>query len=189
MPASLVRLIAACLAGDQEAITELVERYRSQIFGLCFRMLGHRQDAEDATQETFLRVLNNLNQWDQQRAFEPWLLAIASNRCRTALTKRARRPHLDLLVETTSTADAKQREHNALDEELTLALNQLRTEHRLAFTLFHHHGKSYLEIAETLNCPVGTAKTWVHRARRTLIRRLHTRKVIPETHHHALPRF
>ena len=85
MSASLLRLITACLAGDQAAITELVEHYRSQVFGICFRMLGHRQDAEDATQETFLRVLNNLNQWDQQRPFEPWLFAIASNRCRTCL--------------------------------------------------------------------------------------------------------
>ena len=187
MSASLLRLISACLAGDQAAITKLVAHYRSQVFGLSIRMLGHRQDAEDATQETFLRVLNNLNQWDQQRPFEPWLFAIASNRCRTALAKRARRPHLDSLVETTSTADAKQQARNALDEELNLALNHLRPEHRLAFTLFHHHENSYLEIAEILNCPLGTAKTWVHRARRALIHQLHTRKVISETHHHAMP--
>ena len=93
----------------------------------------------------------------------------------------------DSLVETTSTADAKQQARNALDEELNLALNHLRPEHRLAFTLFHHHEKSYLEIAEILNCPLGTAKTWVHRARRALIHQLHTRKVISETNHHAMP--
>ena len=157
MSTSFLQLVAACLTGDQAAITELVDRYRSQVFGLCFRMLDHRQDAEDATQETFLRVLSNLNQWDQQREFEPWLFAIASNRCRTALAKRTRRPYLSSLVETTSTADIKWQECDALDEELTRALNHLRTEHRLAFTLFHHHDKSYLEIAQILNCPL----TWV----------------------------
>ena len=62
---------------------DLVNRFRGQVFGLCYRMLGQRQDAEDAAQETFVRVLKNLHRWDPARPFEPWLLTIAGNRCRT----------------------------------------------------------------------------------------------------------
>ena len=82
------QLVARCIRGEQAAMIALVERFRGQVFGLCFRMLAQRQDAEDAAQETFVRVLKNLHRWDQQRDFEPWLLAIAGNRCRTALAAR-----------------------------------------------------------------------------------------------------
>ena len=54
----------------------LVERYEGRVFGLCYRMLGQREDAEDMTQETFTRALRFLHKWDSERAFEPWLLAI-----------------------------------------------------------------------------------------------------------------
>ena len=80
----LATLVSHCLAGDQGAMIALVDRFKGQVFGLCYRMLGQRQDAEDAAQETFVRVLKNLHRWDQARDFEPWLLAIAGNRCRTA---------------------------------------------------------------------------------------------------------
>src|SRR5262245_66472034 len=90
-PIDLKRLVAHCLAGDQGAMLQLVERFRGQVFGLCYRMLCQRQDAEDAAQETFVRVLKHLHRWDQTREFEPWLLAIAGNRCRTALPSGKRR--------------------------------------------------------------------------------------------------
>src|SRR6478609_10741353 len=85
-------LIRRCLTGDQGAMLALVERFRGQVFGLCYRMLGQRQDAEDVAQETFVRALRNLSQWDSSREFLPWLLAIAGNRCRSCLSRRMRRP-------------------------------------------------------------------------------------------------
>src|SRR5258706_13026693 len=85
-------LIRRCLTGDQGAMLALVERFQGQVFGLCYRMLGQRQDAEDAAQETFVRLLKNLHRWDPGRDFQPWLLAIAGNRCRTALAARRGRP-------------------------------------------------------------------------------------------------
>src|SRR5687767_12551031 len=95
----LQALVGLCLGGDQAAMIALVERYRGQVFGLCYRMLGQRQDAEDAAQETFVRILKNLHRWDQARDFEPWLLAIAGNRCRTALAARRRKPVAEAAVE------------------------------------------------------------------------------------------
>jgi RNA polymerase sigma-70 factor (ECF subfamily) len=171
-------LVDRCLAGHQPSFGELVARFRGQVYGLCYRMLGQREDAEDATQETFVRVVRNLHRWDPNRAFEPWLLTIAGNRCRTRLAKRMRRPGtltLDYPVEDQSIELARAK---LLDEEIQLALNQVRQEYRDAFLLFHKQELCYAEIAKKLDVPLGTVKTWVHRARRELIVRLRKRGAI-----------
>src|SRR3954468_20954716 len=85
-------LIEALRSGDPQAPRLLVERFQGVIFGLCLRMMGHRHDAEDVMQETFVRALRGLRGFDADRPLRPWLLGIAANRCRTALVRRARLP-------------------------------------------------------------------------------------------------
>ena len=161
----------------------LVERFQGQVFGLCYRMLGQRQDAEDASQETFLRVLRNLHRWDAARDFEPWLLAIAGNRCRTALATRKRRPAAEALADQIADGEPDHRGARQLAEEVDLALADVRDDYRQAFVLFHEHELSYGEIAESMGVPLGTVKTWVHRARRELIERLRARGVLEDQRH------
>lgn len=173
-------LVRHCLAGDQAAMLALVERFRGPVFGLCYRMLGQRQDAEDASQETFVRVLKNLHRWDSQRDFLPWLLAIAGNRCRTALAARRRRPIAEPMVEFVADDAPDRRPADHLAEEVHLALADLRYEYSQAFLLFHDQELSYAEIAQAMDVPLGTVKTWVHRARRALIEHLRRRGTIPE---------
>ena len=84
-------LVRRCLKGDETAIQGLVERYQSDVFGLCVRLLHHRQDAEDVCQEVFLRIFRSLQRWDPSRPLKPWIVGITINRCRTALAQRARR--------------------------------------------------------------------------------------------------
>jgi RNA polymerase sigma-70 factor (ECF subfamily) len=174
-------LVDRSLRGDQSAMLELVERYRGQVFGLCYRMLRHRQDAEDVAQECFVRALRSLRRWDRQREFLPWLLAIAGNRCRTLLSARMRQPASTSLVELIGDNRADTSEAKNLAEEVELALSTLRAEYRQAFVLFHQHELSYAEISATLACPLGTVKTWVHRARQELIARLTERGVFQES--------
>ena len=187
-------LIVRCLTGDQGAMLALVDRFRGQVFGLCYRMLGQRQDAEDVAQETFVRVLKNLHRWDATRDFEPWLLAIAGNRCRTALSNRKRRPAPEILPEQVSDGLPDMQAAKNLAEEVTLALTGIRDDYRQAFVLFHEQELSYGEIAEAMNVPLGTVKTWVHRARRELIDQLQRRGVVVERgsiieeQQHAVPR-
>jgi RNA polymerase sigma factor (sigma-70 family) len=187
-------LIRRCLTGDQGAMLTLVERFRGQVFGLCYRMLGQRQDAEDVAQETFVRVLKNLHRWDAERDFEPWLFAIAGNRCRTALSTRKRRPAAETLPEQVSDGLPDMQAARNLAEEVTLALAGIRDDYRQAFVLFHENELSYGEIAQAMSVPLGTVKTWVHRARRELIDQLQRRGVVAERissaeeQQHAMPR-
>lgn len=176
-------VVQRILANDSSAFTTLVRRYQDLVFRLCFRMLGHRQDAEDVVQETFTRVAKHLSGWDSQRPIEPWLLTIAGNRCRTLLSRR--RHTLPLLdgVDPPSDATEQQMRAEALNEELHLALAEIRDQHREAFLLFHQEQLAYTDIAERMECPVGTVKTWVHRARLHLIERLRQREVLAEAEH------
>src|SRR5947209_2426707 len=82
-----VLLLSRCLRGDTRAIQDLIDRFQADVFGLCFRLLHHRHDAEDVTQEVFLRIFRSLNRWDKKRPLRPWIMGITVNRCRTWLGK------------------------------------------------------------------------------------------------------
>ncbi len=158
-------------------MAHFVDRFRGQVYGLCYRMLGQKEDAEDATQETMVRVVRNLHRWDQDRAFEPWLLTIAGNRCRTRLAKRIRRPNHLSLEHPLADDTVLNEEAEQLHEEIKLALNSIRPEYCRAFELFHEKELCYAEIAETMQIPLGTVKTWVHRARKEIVTKLRKRGV------------
>ncbi|MFO0913153.1 MAG: RNA polymerase sigma factor [Pirellulales bacterium] len=177
MAAETRQIVARCLAGSSHAFTELIERYRHQVYSVCYRYLGQRQDAEDAQQETFLRVARSLACWNPAREFEPWLLAIAANRCRTMLAKRARVPHPADSLQDQPTGEVTLSRRAGLDEELQTALERLRPHYREAFLLFHRDQLAYEEIGQRLGRPVGTVKTWVHRARGEMMRYLVQRGV------------
>ena len=177
-------LVNRALGGDQVAMRNIVERYKQQVFRLCFQMLGQREDAEDVSQEAFVRVLKSLPRWDQRRAFEPWLMTIAANRCRTQLAQRQRRRQTVQSLPFAPSDDRWARSNDAdhLLEEVELVLRKLPATHRQAFQLFHKKQMPYAKIAESLNVPVGTVKTWVHRARNELIQQLTARQVLEHRH-------
>jgi len=174
----LSSLVNQCLAGQQFAFSELLRRYQGLVFGLCMKMLQHRQEAEDATQETFVRVVNNLHRWDCKRSFEPWLMTIAGNRCRTRLAVRSRRRPMLSLNEPVADNSHLERDAGHLAEEVELALVGIRSECRTAFEMFYRDNQPYAEIAGQLHVPLGTIKTWVHRARKELIQKLRERGTI-----------
>jgi RNA polymerase sigma factor (sigma-70 family) len=149
------------------------------VYGLCVRLLNHRQDAEDVTQEVFLRIFRSLRRWDSSRPLKPWITSIAVNRCRTWMAQRSRRPELaDYLQDTAASAPAD--DSAELVHEIQAALSELRPEYRHVFVLFHEHGQPYEEIAEALDRPVGTIKTWLHRARMEVLDRLRRRGMVTE---------
>src|SRR6266478_3929180 len=170
-------LVRRCLRGDAEAVRGLVDRFSAPVFGLCVRLLSHRHDAEDVTQEVFLRVFRSLRRWDPTRPLKPWIVGITVNRCRTWLSQRLRRPELVDYLQDTAAAPATDDAAELL-KEIHGALRELRPEYREVFVLFHEQGQPYDIIAEAVGRPVGTVKTWLHRARMEVLERLRQRGMV-----------
>lgn len=173
------RLVECCLRGDSAGLREFVARFQGLIFGFCLRMLGQREDAEDVTQETLVRAVRHLAHWDATRALQPWVLAIAVNRCRTLAAKRKKSA---ITMKDAEAAAAPSRRMSVADlgEELGIALSELREDYRTCFVLFYEQEQSCQQIAELMNCPEGTVKTWLHRARKELAETLRRRGVVTE---------
>jgi len=172
-------LVRRCLDADSDAIRLLVERFQSDVYGLCVRLLGHRQDAEDVCQEVFVRIFRSLAGWDAARPLKPWVMGITVNRCRTWIAQRAKRPELaDYLHDTV--AGQPDDDSGELLTEIRTALDALRLEYRTVFVLFHEQGQPYEVIARVMDRPVGTIKTWLHRARMEILDRLRERGMVSE---------
>jgi RNA polymerase sigma factor (sigma-70 family) len=170
-------LVRRCLRGEHQAVQTLVDQFQADVFGLCVRILSHRHDAEDVTQEVFLRIFRSLRRWDATRPLKPWIMGIAVNRCRTWMARRARRPELHDYLQDISAAPAADDSAELLSE-IQSALRDLRPEYREVFVLFHEQGQPYEDIALALARPVGTIKTWLHRARLEVLERLQRRGMI-----------
>jgi RNA polymerase sigma-70 factor (ECF subfamily) len=170
-------LVEALRLGDPRAPRLLVERFQTVVFALCLRMLRHRHDAEDVMQETFVRALRGVSGFDGRRPLRPWLLGIAANRCRTALGYRSRRPIAVETVEDRADHRPGLTDPDDLSGELERALGRLRPEYRLVFVLFHEQGLPYEEISQAVDRPIGTVKTWLHRARAEMAEHLSRRGV------------
>jgi RNA polymerase sigma-70 factor (ECF subfamily) len=170
-------LVKRCLASDVQAIRSFVELYQGLIYGLCYRMTRHRQDAEDVTQEVLLRAIRSLKSWDPQRPLRPWILAIAANRCRTYLLQQSKRPRSTGYL--TDLPDLREAEHDRdLADELQLALGNLRPDYRMVVIMFHEQELPYEEISVAIGRPIGTVKTWLHRARAEMARSLARRAIV-----------
>lgn len=171
-----ITLIEQALDGDRDAFSQLMHRYAGAVYGLAYRMLGTAQDAEDASQEIFLRVYMNLNRFDQTRRFSTWLLSIASNYC----VDRLRRQRLNLanLDDVAFTLVSPQRgpEGHSIQREQREAVQQALASipegYRLVTILRYWHDLSYQEIAEATGLTESTIKTRLHRARHMIADRL-----------------
>jgi len=166
-------LIERSLRGDRDAFGALVAEYRDRVFGFACRILGDREQALDAAQETFVKAWAGLEGFDPTRRFEPWLFAIAANMCTDVL--RRRRPVLSLDAEEADDPPAPQGDspESALeDQDLARALHGLSEIERMTLLLKHVRGFTYEEIAQVTGLPVGTLKSHAHRGRRRLAERL-----------------
>jgi RNA polymerase sigma-70 factor (ECF subfamily) len=177
-------VVALAQQGRDQAFRELIRRYERPVFTLIYRMVRDRETSEDLAQDTFIKVLNHIDKYRPEFKLSSWLFKIANNVAIDHLRKR----HLDTVsmdgsphaasaseVEATS-FDVDSGGESALDElearELGSAIEQaiagLRPEYRSCIMLRHVEGRSYEEIAATLDLPLGTVKTYIHRARHQL---------------------
>ncbi len=181
-------VVALARSGAETAYRELVRRYERPIFSLVYRMVRDRELAEDLSQETFIKALNALDSYRPEYKFSSWIFKIANN----AAIDQLRRRELDTLslegsphavtpeaVEATA-LQIGSRGESALDAvasielggDIAKAIAPLRPEDRSCILLRHVEGYAYEEISEILDLPLGTVKTYIHRARHELRRAL-----------------
>ena len=177
-------LAALARSGRDAAFRELVRRYERPVFSLIFRMVRDRETSEDLAQETFIKVLNHIDRYRSEFKFSSWLFKIANNLTIDHLRKRQLKtisidgsPHAATAAEVeASTFDVEARGESALEEmqsrelgsAIERAIAKLRPEYRACILLRHVEDRSYEEIAATLDLPLGTVKTYIHRARHEL---------------------
>jgi RNA polymerase sigma-70 factor, ECF subfamily len=178
------QVVLLARGGGEAAYRELIRRYERPLFALLFRMVRDRELAEDLSQETFVKALNAIDSYRPEFKFSSWIFKIGNN----AAIDHLRRRELDTLSLDGSphaeTPDAMQatalqigaRQESPLDTveakelggAIEAAIGRLRPEYRSCILLRHVEGRAYEEIAEILNLPLGTVKTYIHRARNEL---------------------
>ena len=174
-------LVTRSKNGDLQAFEELVCRYERKAYFLAYRMMGNYDDANDLAQETFLRAFRAISGFRGDSSFSTWLSHIVTNLCRDELRKRYRISFESLDQEVClGDAEVKKQipssapgpdeiyERQELQQELQELLNTLSPEFRLALVLRDIQGFSYQEIAEQMECSLGTVKSRLNRARNFL---------------------
>jgi RNA polymerase sigma-70 factor (ECF subfamily) len=177
-------VVALAQQGREHAFRELIRRYERPVFSLIFRMVRDRETAEDLAQEAFIKVLNHIDRYRPEFKLSSWLFKIANNVAIDYLRKRQLptvsidgSPMAASAAEVQATSfDVAARAESALEEmesrelgsAIEKAIAKLRPEYRSCIMLRHVEGRSYEEIAATLDLPLGTVKTYIHRARHEL---------------------
>ncbi|HEU4722135.1 MAG TPA: sigma-70 family RNA polymerase sigma factor [Gemmatimonadaceae bacterium] len=162
-------LVARARAGDAAAFDTLVRTYMEQAYRVAYRVVGHREDAEDLVQEAFLAAYQYLDSFEVGRPFGPWLMRIVLNRGANLRRSRARR---STEPETEGVSDApsalEETERSDLGRVLHEALGTLSERQRMIVTMFDVDGLTSAEIGEMLELAPGTVRWHLHEARRHL---------------------
>lgn len=163
-------VIAQVRAGDVDAFGALVTKYRERYARYAVRMLGNREDAEEALQDAFVRAYRSLDRLDDAARFGGWLFSILANRCRTAGRRRGRRERTFVPEEAGWHAGhSAEAETLAWREEIDRALDALPNDQREAFLLHHVEGWDYEEMADVMGAGQSALKMRVKRARERLV--------------------
>lgn len=177
-------VVELALEGRESAYRELIRRYERPVFSLIYRMVRDRELAEDLAQDTFVKVLNALHRYKPEYKLSSWIFKIANN---TALDELRRKGIKTLSLD--GAPDAMSADQQAatspmvasdvenpeaythaqeLGSEIERAIGGLRPEYRAVIVMYHIEGRPYEEIAEITDQPLGTVKTYMHRARKEL---------------------
>jgi RNA polymerase sigma-70 factor (ECF subfamily) len=191
MPDSSDRaLVLRVRGGDAEAFGDLVQRYQSSVYNVCYRLLGEAGAAEDQAQEAFIRAYERLDRFDAERPFGPWVRRVAANLCLNRLAG-SRGPSLSLDDERDARNErvfdpapdpAAAREQAEVAEALRAAIAALPPHYRAVIELRHFHDLSYAEIGAELGLPVSDVKSHLFRARKLLAGQAGLRQLRPDAH-------
>ena len=179
-----IELIQRALDNDQQAYTEILQKYRAPLYNLLYRMVRNKIDTEDLVQEAFIKAFNSLASFNDDFAFSTWLYKIAINNCIDFFRKKKLKTYpIDKPIESKDGNIKREfpdvsyqpdkfllsKEKDKLIEE---AIQNLPEKYRVAIVLRHNEDKSYEEISEIMDIPLGTVKARIFRAREMLKKHL-----------------
>jgi RNA polymerase sigma-70 factor (ECF subfamily) len=187
-------IIERCKRGDLAAFNELVKKYEKQVYNFAYRLTGNYDDANDVAQEAFLRVYNAINSFRGDASFSTWLFRITTNVFLDERKRARAHPHssLDEYVDLEESSVSRQIEDTSPTPDLVTegkeraeilqdAIQSLPEYQRAVVTLYHTQQKSYEEIAEIMDQPIGTVKSRLNRARLALKEKLTPLRELFET--------
>jgi RNA polymerase sigma-70 factor (ECF subfamily) len=159
--------------GERRAFEELVRMYQDRVFGVALRMLGNRADAEEVSQEVFLRVHRSVGGFRGESNLSTWLYAIASRLCLNRVASGRVRPTLEsedavLRIESSEADPVEHLERAEVEAALQRAIAELPEERRIVVVLRDLQGLAYEDIAQALGVELGTVRSRLHRARAEL---------------------
>lgn len=164
-------VIQRILAGESELFSEILNRYKKAVYSLCYRMIKSQEEAEDLSQEVFIKVYQYLKKYDPQYKFSTWILKIATNTTIDYLRKK-KIDTLPLEEEIESKQESASAEvvyfHRYNKLLIEKAINGLPEDYRILIILYHQHGLSYQEIADSVKLPMSKVKNRLHRGRSLL---------------------
>lgn len=171
------------LTGQTEAYGPVFDAHQSNAYGLAYYYTQNREDALDVVQDAFVKAFMNLNRFDLNRSFGPWLLSIVRNLC-IDLLRRRKFSAQDVETESLQDGFAHQKaEKRLMGREVWSTLGRLDPRHREIIVLKDYLGYSYLEISDILSIPIGTVMSRLHQARKrfksALRSRQNVRKILP----------
>ncbi|HEX2852079.1 MAG TPA: sigma-70 family RNA polymerase sigma factor [Opitutaceae bacterium] len=169
-------------AGDVAAFDRLITKYRERVFGIIYNMTANREDAADLTQDAFIKAFQSINRFGGQSSFFTWLYRISINSTLSHLRKHRLRTFFSLetidedtpvsreLIAALTDKTGADRDTfvRELKEKLNEAMQKLSIKHRTVVTLFEIDGLTHQEIAEVMNCSVGTVRSRLHYAKQLL---------------------
>ncbi|HMA75888.1 MAG TPA: sigma-70 family RNA polymerase sigma factor [Candidatus Krumholzibacteriaceae bacterium] len=186
-----IKLINRSLEGDEKSFEKLLNKYKGPVFSICLRMVKNRDDAEDLSQDLFIRVFNMLDRYNPAFPFSSWIYRITSNLCIDFLRKKKRNRVLSTDQPIKGKDGTMQRQFVSKEigperktevsekmKALEESIGMLPEPYRIIIILRHQQQLSYEEISDMLAVPLGTVKARIHRGRKMIVDFLSDRGII-----------
>lgn len=171
-------LIRQAKVGNKSALNTLFQNNLGILKGYVMKMVGEPELAQDIVQDTLLKAVVNIRKFEPHAKFSTWLIKIATNVYRDYLRKHR---HTEILEETLPDAGRQVEEQVITDltyQEVMTIVSGLPYEKRAVFILKHYHGYAYEEIAEILNCPIGTVRSRLHNAIKQIMKEIDRKGIL-----------
>lgn len=180
-----MELIAQSQQGNMEAFEQLVIKYERKVYTIAYKYMGNHEDASDLAQEAFIKAYQSIGSFRQEAGFGTWIGRITANKCLDELRRRKRQPHssldeeleledhqVKLQLKDPNPSPLEETERKETAAYLQNLINELKPEYKEVILLREFEGLSYEEIAQILNCSLGTIKSRISRARNYLKERI-----------------